>query len=350
NVYKDILADVKREHDECITAIKNGQKETSYLQNKIKTLSNISTTIAGYSRRKRDLEEKLEILQEDNKRLEDELEDLLKSDEEDEVEEEPRLVESPQEKEDRRPIPGISVEDWTNEKLLQELVIKLDTAIEDVFNKQKCLYVPISRKYEVDTLLQDRIEARDELLAEGKLLRRGNAVYKIALDAVNDFNSSDEIIDEDLGEYLIRVLQNENYLERRSSSVTSLTGQSIHEDDDPTKEKEAETILEYIDKFNELFADGLFNQAAVHAANSPRGVLRSIETMDRFKEVSNNYQGTPTPLLMYAEALMHASNAQDHVADAEMSTVLSRFNLLKKRYINIDACTYNCHHVFVLRL
>jgi len=31
---------------------------------------------------------------------------------------------------------------------------------------------------------------------------------------------------------------------------------AIVEDDDPGKEKEAEMILEYIEKFNELFEDG----------------------------------------------------------------------------------------------
>jgi len=55
------------------------------------------------------------------------------------------------------------------------------------------------------------------------------------------------------------------------------------EDDDPTKEKEAEMILEYIEKFNELFEDGRYEEAAIHAANSPKGILRSMETMSRFK-------------------------------------------------------------------
>ena len=46
-------------------------------------------------------------------------------------------------------------------------------------------------------------------------------------------------------------------------------------------EKEAELILEYIDRFNELFSDEKYDLAAVHAANSPRGVLRNVETLNR---------------------------------------------------------------------
>ena len=68
---------------------------------------------------------------------------------------------------------------------------------------------------------------------------------------------------------------------------TSLTARDISnttlEDDDPTKEKEAEMILEYIEKFNELFEDGRYEEAAIHAANSPKGILRTMETMSRFK-------------------------------------------------------------------
>ena len=68
---------------------------------------------------------------------------------------------------------------------------------------------------------------------------------------------------------------------------TSLTARDISnttlEDYDPTKEKEAEMILEYIEKFNELFEDGRYEEAAIHAANSPKGILRTMETMSRFK-------------------------------------------------------------------
>ena len=53
------------------------------------------------------------------------------------------------------------------------------------------------------------------------------------------------------------------------------------DDDDPNTEKEAELMLEYIEKFNELFEELKYEEAAVHAANSPRGVLRSMETLKR---------------------------------------------------------------------
>jgi hypothetical protein len=53
--------------------------------------------------------------------------------------------------------------------------------------------------------------------------------------------------------------------------------------DDNHLEFEAEFILDYIDKFNELFENNLYRDAAYYAAASPRGVLRNIETLHRFK-------------------------------------------------------------------
>ena len=58
---------------------------------------------------------------------------------------------------------------------------------------------------------------------------------------------------------------------------------STFEDDDPNKEKEAEMMLEYIEKFNELFEDGKYEEAAIHAANSPKGILRTSATLAKFR-------------------------------------------------------------------
>jgi len=70
---------------------------------------------------------------------------------------------------------------------------------------------------------------------------------------------------------------------REGSTVGGETQTSTtFEDDDPNKEKEAEMMLEYIEKFNELFEDGKYEEAAIHAANSPKGILRTSATLAKF--------------------------------------------------------------------
>lgn len=61
------------------------------------------------------------------------------------------------------------------------------------------------------------------------------------------------------------------------------TASKSFDDDDPNKEKEAEVMLEYIEKFNELFEDGKYDEAAIHASNSPKGILRTSETLAKFR-------------------------------------------------------------------
>lgn len=63
----------------------------------------------------------------------------------------------------------------------------------------------------------------------------------------------------------------------------SPTNTSTFDEDDPSREKEAEMMLDYIEKFNELFEDGKYEEAAVHAANSPKGILRTPATLLKFK-------------------------------------------------------------------
>ena len=61
------------------------------------------------------------------------------------------------------------------------------------------------------------------------------------------------------------------------------TPSTLFEEEDPAREREAELMLDYIEKFNELMEDHLYEDAAKHAANSPKGILRNRETLQRFK-------------------------------------------------------------------
>ncbi len=48
-------------------------------------------------------------------------------------------------------------------------------------------------------------------------------------------------------------------------------------------EDEAELLLDYIEKFNDLFENKKYVEAAYYAAASPRNILRNAETLFRFK-------------------------------------------------------------------
>lgn len=90
------------------------------------------------------------------------------------------------------------------------------------------------------------------------------------------------------------------------------------DEDDPLKKKEAERLIEYVDHFNNLFDFGQFELAAMHAANSPMGILRTYETMIKFKQAEVK-EGEVSPLLIFCDALMATASAAQPLTGAMSS-------------------------------
>ena len=62
-------------------------------------------------------------------------------------------------------------------------------------------------------------------------------------------------------------------------------------------------MVEYMDKFEKLFTQGCYEEAAIVAASSPQDILRTAQTFERFKELKP-YPGGKSPLLCYCEAVI----------------------------------------------
>ncbi|XP_063474095.1 clathrin heavy chain linker domain-containing protein 1 isoform X6 [Symphalangus syndactylus] len=109
--------------------------------------------------------------------------------------------------------------------------------------------------------------------------------------------------------------------------------QSIAEElmeDDPRRAKEAEIMLHYMERFNELISLGEYEKAACYAANSPRRILRNIGTMNTFKAVGK-IRGKPLPLLLFFEALFITSHAFQCPVDAALTLEGIKCGLSEKR-------------------
>ena len=121
---------------------------------------------------------------------------------------------------------------------------------------------------------------------------------------------------------------------------------SIFEDDDPAKKMEAEHLMDYMDSFNDLINAKEFSKAAKHAANSPKGILRTADVMKIFKE--NEKETTEeSPWMMFCEALM-ATAKSAAVLSGAVSVDVIRCAL---RYKRMDLVAYwlaqNCFSLTV---
>ncbi|KAG0165695.1 hypothetical protein DFQ28_008457 [Apophysomyces sp. BC1034] len=59
----------------------------------------------------------------------------------------------------------------------------------------------------------------------------------------------------------------------------------------------------YGQRFNQLFASGAYGEAAKVAANSPRGILRTVQTIDRFRQIATT-PNQMSPILQYFGILL----------------------------------------------
>lgn len=87
----------------------------------------------------------------------------------------------------------------------------------------------------------------------------------------------------------------------------------------------------YMQQFHTLFSTGQYGEAAKIAANSPRGILRTTQTIEQFKQVPNQ-PGTLSPILQYFGILLERGslNKYESIELAKPVLVQGRKHLLEK--------------------
>lgn len=87
----------------------------------------------------------------------------------------------------------------------------------------------------------------------------------------------------------------------------------------------------YMQQFHSLFSTGQYGEAAKIAANSPRGILRTTQTIEQFKQVPTQ-PGTLSPILQYFGILLERGtlNKYESLELAKPVLVQNRKHLLEK--------------------
>ncbi|XP_063429604.1 clathrin heavy chain linker domain-containing protein 1-like isoform X2 [Mytilus trossulus] len=341
SAYKPLLTAIKKEYEDTIEAIKKGQREADFLHGKLKAMASEPSTIRNYRKRADELDERILVIQKDNDRLQKELNELQqKRKEREELDRE--VTEPPKRelKKDSRMIPGLTLEESTDLTLLYRNYEKLDRQLKELNISFRTRYVPKSHKLELKERLDNKVNERDDLLRQGQIYRYKRSKLKIAVEAAQAYNrvkpphqtvgdavifalaqarglQKQEKVEKLLKHWKDYVSHDQNFelspgegQQQRDGSPSApqtLTTTSF-DDDDPSKEKEAEMMLEYIEKFNELFEDGMYEDAAIHAANSPKGILRTSATLAKFRDVKV-HGNVRSPLLAFCDAVMASVSA-----------------------------------------
>ncbi|XP_067901020.1 clathrin heavy chain linker domain-containing protein 1-like isoform X2 [Heterodontus francisci] len=146
---------------------------------------------------------------------------------------------------------------------------------------------------------------------------------KLVADAVAAWGYSDKSVS--LAEFILPTLT-----EALSLKEVDSVWPGVFDDDDPNKIDEPAYLLEYVERFNQLFEDKKYKEAAMHVANCPRGILHNMEVMEKFKAVTE-YEGNVPPLLHFFEAVMSSFSAVRRSPNAKMSLEGVKCALKKNR-------------------
>ncbi|XP_076441678.1 clathrin heavy chain linker domain-containing protein 1-like isoform X2 [Babylonia areolata] len=313
--YKTLLTAIKKEYEDTIETIRTGQREAVFLQGKLKAMASEPSTLRNYKKRADELEERISIIRKENDRLHEELQELKA--EREEREKKPEMIEPPKRevKKDRRQIPGLTLEEATDLPTLHKKNERLERTLKELNISLKTRFLPKTQKLQLKDTLENKVNYRDQLLWQSQVFKARGQRLKIALEAAQAYNRV-KPPHQTVGDAVMLAFQHAlGAGEKEQTAAPTAAGDqgdgtsseptqsSTFEDDDPNKEKEAEMMLEYIEKFNELFEDSKFEEAAIHAANSPKGILRTQATLAKFRDVKAGYQGR-SPLLAFCDAMM----------------------------------------------
>ncbi|XP_068088652.1 clathrin heavy chain linker domain-containing protein 1 isoform X2 [Hyperolius riggenbachi] len=210
------------------------------------------------------------------------------------------------------PIPGMSVEDSLDFAALEKYQQHLVGKKQELLNSINTKYVPVQRKQELDLKLSLALQEREEAELINETLMDSFRKKRVIADAISAWAKSDKSID--LYESLAEVIKKQ----RETKATDESAATSAFDDFDPKRSMEAESLLEYVERFNELLVSGQYKSAAIYAAHSPRGILRNVETMERFKAVSPA-EDQDSPLLLFFEALIGSSKLARHPVNSALT-------------------------------
>ncbi|XP_007465733.1 PREDICTED: clathrin heavy chain linker domain-containing protein 1 isoform X2 [Lipotes vexillifer] len=224
-------------------------------------------------------------------------------------------------KDPSKPIPGMTLQESVSLDALTKYLKHLEDKYAEIEQLMSKKYLPAQRKADLDEEMIVVLERRDLAENLNNELQFRHQRLQIISQALTLWVKSD--MSRSFQDFLEHIQKNKD-LHGEQGIVEELL------EDDPGKAKEAEILLYYIERFNELISLGEYEKAVYFAANSPRRILQNTGTVSKFKAVGK-IRGKPFPLLLFFEAIFSISHAFKHPVDAELTLEGIKCGLSEKR-------------------
>lgn len=322
--YRPLLLAVKKEYENVIEALRTSKNQNPRLQHVLMALSTQGSTLHNYRMRIDQLEDRVISLQEYESSLLQQLEIIHQRQEEITLEEKKKEKRGIHYYMDKRRLPGLNLKQATDVVFLQSKLKALEQEIVDLNSNWKNKYLPQFHKIYLKEILSTKIAERDNMRQEGRYLQAKRQRIKVGFEAARAYNDirPPHWSVGDIVAHALKLAIDNQFIEKDTSDtddkLLSSTAKAFKEDES-SNEREAEMMLDYIDKFNELFESGLYTEAGRHAAVSPKGILRTQATLLKFKELKHPGPDKASHLFTFCEALMSTVETARSKPDEEMS-------------------------------
>ncbi|XP_037662768.1 clathrin heavy chain linker domain-containing protein 1 isoform X3 [Choloepus didactylus] len=316
--YKSILASIKKEYDTFIETIKKDRRTAFCLHGKLKVLAAEPTALIYHKKRIVQLEAKMRAIENNSTKTQVQIDKMKQLRAEYDTKEVKYCSFS---KDPSTPIPGMTLQESVSLDALTKYLKYLEDKYSEIKRTMLIKYIPVQRKADLDEEMIVLLKRRDVAENLNKELQFRHQRLQIISNALTSWLKSD--MNNSFPDF-VEQIQKTKDLHGDQGIVEELL------EDDPNRAKEAEILLYYIERFNDLISLGEYEKAAVFAANSPRRILQNIGTMNKFKAVGK-IKGKPLPLLLFFEALFSTSHAFRRPIDADLTLEGIKCGLSEKR-------------------
>ena len=198
-------------------------------------------------------------------------------------------------------IDDLTLDQMTNVNFLSRELGKTEGVYQAEVSHLTTKFVSKQKYEDLQDALNKKEEKKTGLLDEIDRTGKSYLAMKIFTEKLTFLQQSREEITSEM-------IQKEIEYALRYAQETSVPTADFLNDDDTLKEEEAELYVAYIENFEELIREQKYAQAALLAATSPNGFLRTMSTIRVFRsiDVSDEVEET-NPLLRYVMLLMRTA-------------------------------------------
>ncbi|KAK2824701.1 hypothetical protein Q5P01_021876 [Channa striata] len=300
--YKRLLLTIKAEYDDAIRELKRRKEEARAREQTLAALTSQSKSVRTCRRRAAQLRDGICVLQRETAELQEEINRQKSL------------------KEQSTWIPGLTVAQSEDPEALNRHMKYLEAQRAALLERKRhCICVEV--KAELDSKLQDTEHYREQLSKENDRLKVLYKRLRFVFDRQSSWEKEGQKVP--LEEFLVSTLENIRQINTVDNNSCDIDAE-LFEGEEPIGVDGSKLLTDYLHRFIELFDSAQYEDAALLAARSPRGVLRNLDTLDMFKGVKGPVGSLP-PLLLFSQALLMTAAAGDNLPAPLSLQVVSCF-------------------------